>query len=190
MLTALIVIGGLLLLLSVPVEIAFSGRLPADASSRLVLSWGYGLVSKEIRVDASDESPMPEAGPASSPKPRRKRRISVGRLIGNGRFRQRCWRFASDVWRAVRKDDVNVVVNIGTGDPADTGQLWAAMGPLSGLLRSVFGETVQLAPDFQREVFEARGDGRVAFRPSRLLGLLLAFGLSPVVWRSVADARA
>ena len=42
-------------------------------------------------------------------------------------------RSLSDVWRAIYKKDVRLLVRMGLGDPAETGQLWVVLGPLSGM---------------------------------------------------------
>ncbi len=190
---AFILVAALLALLSVPVDVAFSGRWPIDSSSRVVVGWGFGLFEREIDLSATPEEtkPEPTPKPAAKATPERsdKRALRVRTLLTNSELRRRFGTMLSKLWQSVRKESVQVRIRVGTGDPAETGQLWAVGGPLSGWLRARFGPAVQLTPDFDDEVFEAQGSGRVSFMPSRLLGHILAFGFSPVVWRGIRDAR-
>ena len=81
-------------------------------------------------------------------------------------------------------------LRIGLGDPADTGRLWALVGPLSGYLAASGQAVIAVEPDFVDSVFEARGSGALSVVPLRMLGLVTGLLLSPPVWRGLWRMRA
>jgi hypothetical protein len=86
-----------------------------------------------------------------------------------------------------------VRARIGTGDPADTGRLWAILGPVSAVLSGTRGADVEIHPEFLGAVLELRASGRMTVVPLRILALAAAFALSPPsiqAWRSLAAGRA
>jgi len=98
-------------------------------------------------------------------------------------------RFVREVWRAFRKRDLQLHIRVGLGDPADTGQLWAMFGPLSGLLSTLEDASVELEPDFVDAVFELDSRGKVSVIPLRLIYLVLGLLLSPPFWRGMRRMR-
>jgi len=95
-------------------------------------------------------------------------------------LRARAVRFARSVLRALRPRDVRIRARIGLDDPADTGRLWAVLGPLGAQLRNV-----ELEPDFREAALRFRAVARVRLVPLRLLALTVAFALSPPVVRTL-----
>ena len=78
-------------------------------------------------------------------------------------------------------------MRIGLGDPADTGLLWAFLGPLSALpLRNA---ELRLEPEFVDPVLELEADGRLLLVPLRFLILAVAFALSPPTIRAWSTLR-
>ena len=96
----------------------------------------------------------------------------------------------SDAWRAIGKRGLDLRLRIGLGDPADTGRLWALVGPLSGYLAASGQAVIAVEPDFVDSVFEARGSGALSVVPLRMLGLVTGLLLSPPVWRGLWRMRA
>jgi hypothetical protein len=75
-----------------------------------------------------------------------------------------------------------VRARIGFDDPADTGRLWGALGPLRVLLAS---RDVRLEPAFDEPCLRFRAAGRVRLIPVQLLFLTVTFLLSPPVVRAL-----
>jgi hypothetical protein len=83
-------------------------------------------------------------------------------------------------------------VRLGLGDPADTGRLWAVVGPLCAVAQLRNAE-LRIEPEFVDPVLEFHADGRVRLVPLRFLGLAVAFALSPPTiraWRTLRGGHA
>jgi hypothetical protein len=104
-------------------------------------------------------------------------------------FRRRLYRFTLDLWRSIGSKDVRVRARVGLGDPADTGMLWAVVGPVSGLLSSARDISIMIEPDFVDATFEVDGSGRLTFVPLQLVTLVLGLLVSPAAWRGVRAMR-
>jgi hypothetical protein len=102
-------------------------------------------------------------------------------------FGSRLLRLARDLFRRIRIQELSLRIRLGLDDPADTGRLWAVVGPLAALpgLRRV-----AIEPEFAAEIFELDGRGRIRIVPLRLLSVLLRFALSPVTLHALYATRA
>ena len=190
MLTALLILVVLLIaLLAVPVvfEIDVSGE--NEFRGHIMLIWAFGLLRVKIarfpRVAKSDSK---AARKPREKKPARKSRKSGGSIqqaIGNAEFRRRILRFLRDFWRAVHKDGLRLHLRLGLDDPANTGLLWAVLGPLSGWLMTLREASVWLEPEFRGATVALDSAGRIWFVPLRLLQLILGLVLSPTFWRGM-----
>lgn len=189
----LALLAGLLALLAVPLELAFSVRRHGGRrEGRGSLRWLFGLV----RVRLGGPGERVRAGPgrpaARRPRARRPRRGGGGArrmlaLVQVEGFGSRLLRLARDLFRRIRIQELSLRIRLGLDDPADTGRLWAVVGPLAmlpGLRR------VAIEPEFAAETCELDGRGRIRIVPLRLLSVLLRFALSPVTLRAVYATRA
>jgi len=84
-----------------------------------------------------------------------------------------------------------VVLNlrVGLGDPADTGQLWAVLGPVAGALAMFEGASIRLLPDFAAAVVELQGSGRLRIVPLEIVSLAAGALLSPPMWQGMLRMR-
>lgn len=78
-------------------------------------------------------------------------------------------------------------LRIGLGDPADTGRLWAIIGPIAGMAQNLRDIQLLIEPEFMDPLFEIESHGQIQFAPLRFIGLAVAFILSPTMiktwWR-------
>ncbi len=183
--TALVLL--LLALLMVPVDLSYrlEWRRGFDAEFRLL--WLFGLVDTRF-VPTPEEQPVAAAEESRQESARHKLRPLAA--IRQKSFRRRLLRFAGDTWRAIRKRDLYLRARVGLGDPADTGQLWALLGPLSGWLASLDDAAIELEPEFADAVFEVDSGGRVSLIPLQFLYLALGLLLSPSIWQGLRQMRA
>jgi hypothetical protein len=198
LLIAVAVIVGLpLLLLAVPVRVAFRVARADAFSGKIAIHWMFGWLHVLVRIPDARQAPHSEA-PGKPEKPKklnqnRSRSRSSGRsnamaLFWRADFRQRVYRLVRDVGRAAHLHRLRLRMRLGLGDPADTGQLWAVLGPLSALAQGLRGADVHIEPAFMESVFEFHARGRLRVIPLQFLALALAFVLSPVcirAWRSL-----
>lgn len=176
-------LGGLLLfllfivaLLAIPLSLAFQVSRRDALKGSVELRWAFGLL--RIRI------PLEEGEGSSRQAPRRRQPLRFGSL-GDSAFRLRMLRFVGDLWRAMHKQDIYLQLRLGLGDPADTGRLWAVVGPVAALLASSGEARVAVEPEFMDAVFEIDAGGAVRIIPLQIIYLVLALLLSPAVWRAI-----
>ncbi len=175
------VLGLGLALLAVPFDLRVQLRYQARLRTEVELRWFFGLV------------PLRTTGPEASEQPRSVRprgRFSAGSMLRTEGFARRCLRFAGQLLRSAHIRELELVGRVGFDDPADTGQLWALLGPLNGLASTLHPARVSIEPDFAGEVLEVEGVGDLRVVPGRVIVVVLAFALSPVTLRALrAGAR-
>lgn len=176
--------------LAVPVTVLFRLSWPNVRDNDVRLLWAFGLVRTRLSAELSGpESSQHEDDSESKKRPSRDKG-NVWAAIRQARFRQRLWRFAGDLWDAIHKHEIRLRMRIGLGDPADTGRLWAAIGPVSGLLAGVRAVEIAVEPEFQDQTLELAGSGQIRIVPLQLLYLAAGVCLSPSIWRGLRAMRA
>jgi hypothetical protein len=188
----------LVALLAIPVVLRFHISWPEQTQRELELQWAYGLVRVQLPPSPSGEASaegkeVAEVIERAAHRPREKstgKMVNFMAVIRQKPFRQRILRYLRDCWRAIHKQEMRLHFRIGLGDPADTGQLWAYIGPLAALLTNVKGASIELEPQFDEELFELESSGRIEFVPLQLIYLTLAMVLSPQVWRGLRELSA
>ena len=191
----LIVLVALVALLAIPVTLAFRVDWPERRNNDVRVVWAFGLVNVRVSEsdddDAEDEDDeLDDASEEEDEVEDDKRRS--GKPLAAIRykpFRQRVFRFVRELWRAVRKEDVFLNMRLGLGDPAETGQLWAWLGPLSAFLMYAGDARVNLAPDFRFQRFDVDTGGRIRVIPLQVIGLAIGLAVSPAFWRGLRLAR-
>ena len=187
---ALIVLLVLLALLAVPVTLTYRFSWQRELQGRFMLQWLFGLVRVQLSprgLRTPEKKQIEEAsGPKTKPARKEFNPLAALRLKP---FRQRILRFARDLWHAFRKRDLRLRIRAGLGDPADTGQLWALCGPLSGWLASIDDASIELEPEFIDAVFELDSSGKISVIPLQLLYLVLGLLCSPPFWRGMRRMR-
>ncbi len=178
-------------LLAIPVTMMFEVTRRQALQGQVTLLWAFGLVRVHIPLPVK-RAASPGAKRATQKRRQRGRSGSKSKplaLIRYRPFRRRVFRFVADLWRAIRKQDVNLRIRLGLGDPADTGRLWAVVGPVAGLLANVEEASVEIEPDFMDAVFELESSGEIRLIPLQILYLVVALLLSPPVWLGVKRMR-
>ena len=175
-----------------PVTLTYQLSWKQTLSADLRLDWAFGLVRADVSPDLANwETGKPEA----ARKKAGRRGKSTGKksnflaAIGQPSFRRRIVRFLSDAWRAINKQNVRLLVRMGLGDPADTGQLWAVLGPLSGLFARLRDIRIDIEPDFLDATLEVDSSGTVRLIPLQFVVLSLGLLFSPPIWRGIMRMR-
>ena len=186
------VVLALALLLAAPVGVAFSVRGIDAFDGRITVRWLFGLVRFAIRIPGTAK-PAP-----TRPKARAKRgKRGAGRrmlaVLRQAEFRRRVFRLLKDLVAATHPRGVSLRMRLGLGDPADTGRLWALVGPLNAAAGNLRGVEVQIEPEFMDPLFEFHLAGRLLVVPLQLVALAIAFALSPAslrAWRTLIRGHA
>jgi len=185
-------LGLVLLLLAVPVGVEFRLEGIEPLNGEVGVRWLFGLVRFRIPVPrAGKPTPRPEAKPEARARARPKARVrhrNVLAALGQAAFRRRAYRLVGDLVRAVRLRRLRLLMRLGLGDPADTGRLWAVVGPLNAVAQLRNAE-LRIEPEFVEPVLEFKADGRLLLVPLRFLILAIAFALSPPTIRAWSTLR-
>lgn len=193
-----ILAGLLILLLASPIAAAFRFTGIAEVSGQITIGWLFGLLHFRIRLPGRDGSSVPsKRASAANIGPERSRRQGwhsrAAALLRGSPFRRRSLRLAADLLRAAHLRGLHLHLRLGLGDPAETGRLWAIMGPLSALAQALPEARVQIEPEFMEATLEFEAQGRLRLIPAQILALLVGFALSPVsirAWRSLRVGHA
>lgn len=203
LLVAAALVGVVVLLLAVPVHVAFTARGLDDLKARVTVRWLFGLV-RVAHVSPSSGPPARRSGAGSETLPGARAR-PMGRsrpdrdrgrtrwlaVLRQPAFRRRVWQLLKDLVAATHPRGLRLWLRLGLGDPADTGRLWAVLGPVSALAQQLRHAEMHLEPAFVDAVFEFDAAGRLRVVPLQVLALGVAFALSPPsirAWRTLGGA--
>ena len=176
--------GLVVLLLAVPVDVAFGFEGIEAFRGQVTIRWLFGLVRFRIRVPGVSKPPPeretePKAARVQARPGSRGRGTKVLAVLRQAGFRQRVYRLVRGLVRAAHIRQLRLRMRLGLGDPADTGRLWAVLGPLSAAAQDLRGAQVWIEPDFIDPVLEFQARGRLLLVPLQFLSVAVAFALSP-----------
>ena len=191
-------IGGLLALvialLAVPLTVVFSIHRIKQTQGHVRFRWLFGLVRFQLRIPQAasaelGDEPRPEPTAkkkAASPGKRSKKGNPRGilSLLKQSAFRRRVYQFMRDLLAATHAQHLFLRLRIGLGDPADTGRLWAIIGPIAGLAQNLRSAEVRIEPEFMDPLFEVETHGRFRLVPIQFIALATGFLLSPTMLRA------
>lgn len=187
---ALYIVAGIILIiilvLSVPVDLAFTFRTGGEGKTLLRVEWLFGLVGKKLlpgkkRIKKSIEVEKPG---------KRKRRDFGSFLyyIALGRTRGVVPAFVRLIRRMVGSLHVRQLdadLWFGFEDPADTGMVYGVLWPALALPATFSPAVLRLEPVFTGAALEVDLQGRVRVFPAQVLANALRFVLSPAGMRLI-----
>lgn len=180
----------LLLLFVLPLTVSFALLWDQGLSGHLGIGWANGFVHTRIPLGSDNDSrDVADSKRKDKTISKRPNTISVKKLLHNKPFRKRILRYLQDIWEAIEKRDITLLMRIGLADPADTGVLWSLLGPLSAILSTTRNSQISLQPDFLDSSFALQGKGTIRIVPLKIIYLTVRLLLSPTVWSGVIRAR-
>lgn len=185
----------LIALLAVPLTVVFSVHRIKETKGVVRFRWLFGLVRFQLRIPQAAKArlrPARAEGEKAKSASQRERKASAGEvlsLIKQPAFRQRGYKFIRDMLRATHARNLFLRLRIGLGDPADTGCLWAIIGPIAALAQNLRSVAVRIEPEFVDPVFEIESHGRFRLVPIQFIALTVAFMLSPTMLRAWRDSH-
>jgi len=193
-----VLLGLLVLLLAVPIHVVFRFEGIEAFKGQITIRWLFGLVRFRIRVPGVGKPPPepgtePQAAEVRVKSEQRGGRPDILAVLRQAAFRRRVYRFVKDLVRAAHLHQLCLRMRLGLGDPADTGCLWAFVGPLNALAQNLRNAEVRIEPEFMDPVFEFQAHGRLLLVPLQFLVLAIAFALSPAsirAWRTLKGSHA
>ena len=185
-----VLLGRLIVLLEIPIDLAFGVDRVNNIQGQVNIHWLFGLVRFSINIPDKTKSKKPKSRhkPAAVKKPRNSKESSRSteliRVLKQSEFRQRLYQFVKDLLHATHSRDLRFHVRIGLGDPADTGRLWIFLGPVAAMAANIRSASIRIEPEFMDPVFELHSKGEFRLMPLEFIVLTLRFILSPAALRA------
>ena len=189
MLVSAIVLGPFfltVLLLCIPVDLAFSYEIGEGSRTRMRVGWLFGLIGKELGGETKGREKKPKEMKAKKGRRSFRGPLAVFRARG---FSARLLLLARRLVRSVQVRDVDIEFRVGTGDPMETGLLFGVIRPGVALAQSGISPNIRIEPNFVEETFEGHARGALRVYPIKLVPPLLAFALSPATFRGFRALR-
>ena len=176
----------LILVLSVPFDIAFQVSVPGRPRFRMKLLWLFGLVSKEITGKKKVEEKKEVVKKRQKPGVGRRRFRNIFAILRTKGLLRQLRVLIGDIFRRLKIKDLAADFRVGLGNPAETGLLFALIGPTTSWLSSSFPLQIKVQPSFADEAtFEGYSRGAVRLRPIQLVIPFLRFVFSLATVRMV-----
>ena len=188
-----VVFGGLIVLVAfilwVPLDFVFNIDVYEKPKIRFKLYWLFGLISREI----------PGARKKHDKKQKDKKDRSkfrwgdigfILKILRTKGLLRNIKKLVKGIFSCFKFRDMETDFRIGLGDPANTGLLFAIIGPVAAGIGAANISRISLLPSFEDSpALEGYSHGTARTRPIRLVPPLLRFTFSPptarVVWALV-----
>jgi hypothetical protein len=184
-----VILGPLLLavfLLSIPVDLAFFFESGKVSRSRIRIGWLFGLIGQDLGGAKSGREKKPEEMKAK----KRRMTFRAALVAFNARgFAAGVLLLGRRLLSSVQVRKVDIDIQVGTGEPAETGLLFGLIRPSVALAQPGFSSNIRIEPNFFEETFEGHAMGTVRVYPIKLIPPLIAFVLSPATFRGVRALR-
>lgn len=176
---------GLIVVLAIPIELAFTLQREERLQTRVTLGWLFGLVKIPLSVEGEKAD---SAAPPAPKKPRHtqsRRKLHMGAMLLSQGFVARVIRLLRRLKASIHIRQLRLQILLGLDDPADTGQLWGIVGPLALTIPVPAGADVAIQPEFTGATFQVDGEGVIRIVPIEIIGTILVFTFSPVTIRAL-----
>lgn len=191
---ALIVIASLvalfLLVLCVPVELTLEADLDEERHFRIGLIWLFGLV--HLSLKARRQRPSRARKAVAKEKEtisfieRWHRLQTLIRILRIKNLGRQTLRLLTGVLKSIKFRDLAVDLRLGLGDPADTGMLFAFVGPFTPLISSYAPFPITIQPLLTGEPqISGHSQGRISVQPIRLAVPFSGFVFSRPAFRLI-----
>lgn len=158
----------IILVLCVPLDLKLHVEVYGQPKFKMRLAWLFGLVSKEVtRKKPKEGKKVGEAEP--KPKERKRGFWSVLKIVRTRGLLKQVKRLIKDILGCLKIRDLTADFDVGLDDPADTGILFAAVGPAALAVDSLTACQVRIRPAFgDGPVLEGYSSGTIRLQPIRL----------------------
>ena len=175
----------LIVVLCVPIDMVLHADGYGRPKFRLRLSWLFGLVDKEITRGKKQPEGKKEAEIKRKPGKRRWGIRWIFEILKARGLPGQSYDLLKSILSRLRIRNLAVDLRIGLDNPADTGFLFAVIGPALAFLNPRFPHQIRVQPSFEEAVLEGYSYGRVRLRPIQLVTPFLKFAFSPAAIRAV-----
>jgi hypothetical protein len=177
--TAVVILALLILFfLCVPLDLVLHADVYGKPELRLRFSWFFGLVSREVTGKKKKPKEKKVAAEAKEKRRWKDARVMFSILRTKGVLRH-LKELLKGVFSCLKFRDLVADFKIGLGDPADTGLLFAFIGPATAFLGSSHPHQIRFEPSFGEDaVLQGYSQGTVRLRPIQLAPPFLKFVFS------------
>jgi len=169
----------IILVLCVPLEMTLHADVCGKPKFRLKLSWLFGLVSKEVTRGKEPKEKKKLVKEKRKPREGKRRLRDILEILRTRGLLSQLKRLLRDVLSRLKIRDLIADFRVGLGNPADTGLIFAIIGPATFLWNSSFPHQIRVQPSFEdKAVFEGYSHGVVRLRPIQLVIPFLRFAFS------------
>ena len=172
----------ILIVFSIPVDMAFDVGGPGAARSKMRLGWLFGLLGKEFGGSGRRKKPKEPA--AKRKKKKRSAKPFLSLLMTKGVARG-LLKLSRRILSGVRVRHLDARLGIGLDDPADTGMLYAALWPVLVPLTYNSSAKVRMELSFDKPALDLAARGRIRVFPIQMVWFVLLFALSPAGLRAM-----
>jgi hypothetical protein len=190
-----ILLAVLLVLLAVPITVAFKIDRIKEIKGQVDFHWLFGLVRFRVGIPGAAK-PVPQRKQKPTKKTSERKpgynASGVYTLLKQPAFCRRTIRFIKKVLRTTHARDIYLRLRIGLGDPADTGRLWALLGPIASIATNIRSAEVHIEPEFMDPVLEVESHGEFRLIPLQFIALATTFVVSPTTlraWRTLRQSN-
>ncbi len=169
-----------ILVLCVPLDIRLHLDVPGKPKIRL--TWLFGVVSKEV-TQGKKKTEEKKKVVRKKPGGRRLQARTIFDILRTEGLLRQFKVLLKNILGALKIRDLEVDLTVGLDDPAETGLLFAFVGPASRLLSSSFPHQIRVQPSSEA-VFEGYLHGTVRLQPIRLVTPILKFVFSSATIRA------
>ena len=176
----------LILILLVPVDMVLHIDVHGRPKFHLRYSWLFGLINKEVRGGKKRSVGKGKVVEGKRKVREKTRGIgSVFKILRSRDLVKKIKNLLKDIFSSIKVRDLVVDLRIGLDNPAETGLLFAFIGPAVLFLHPRFPHRIMVEPSFGETVFEGYSYGKVIMQPIRLVVPFLKFFLSLAVIRTI-----
>ena len=177
----------IIFVLCIPLNAVLDIDIYGRPKFRLRLVWFFGLVSRGITKGR--KKPKEEKRIAEGKRKRKKRKIkarTIFKILRTRGLLGQIKHLLRDILKCLKIRDLRADFRVGLDDPADTGLLFALIGPTIFFLGSSRVHEIRVQPSFEDEaVFEGYLHGAVRLVPIQLVMPLLRFVFSLATLRLI-----
>jgi len=190
LLMLVILFGLMFVLLAIPISISYSINTHQQLRGYSCVTWLFGLMKFHTDFPLEPKTKPTPLRDKKEPLAKASKRVTAkNNMSGIGWFKQSTFRchtmtFINRLLAASHARELYLRCRIGLGDPADTGMLWAFMGPVSAMMTNVRFMKIELEPDFTDFGIEFKSHGHFKLIPLQVIGLIIIFILSPTTIRT------
>jgi hypothetical protein len=177
-----IVIGlavAILLVFCTPLEVTFHMESDGRTEFGVRVLWCFGLMRRELATKRKRPQKEPRADARPKLKKWQVRTDTMLQIFKSKGMLSQLRSLMIDTLHCLRLKELNADIKIGLDDPADTGQLFALIGPVALFVRSIWHHQIRLMPSFEDEaVLEGYAYGTVCVQPIQLIPPFVRFVFS------------